>query len=194
MAGFDQERFKALVLYIAIRRRDDPRFGRTKLAKALFYSDFEHYKAFEAPITGATYIRLPNGPFPRQLHEAEQQLAGEGFVFADYLKEEYEEKRLVPLKSFPVKWTKLFSDIQLEIAELWAERVGSASARQISELSHDHPGWLLAERDGAEIPYQTATLPLDRPSPYQVERAKEVARERGWLSADGKWQWERESA
>jgi Protein of unknown function (DUF4065) len=194
MAGFDRERFRALVLYIAVRRRDDPRFGRTKLAKTLFYSDFEHYKAFEAPITGATYIRLPNGPFPKQLGDSERELADEGFVFPDYLKEEYEEKRLVPLKTFPLEWTKLFNEVQIGIVDIWAERVGSASARQISELSHDHPGWLLAERDGAEIPYRTATLPLDRPSPDQVEEAKGVARGRGWLSADGKWQWERESA
>jgi hypothetical protein len=190
--AFDQERFEALVVYIANRRRDDEHFGRTKLAKALFYSDFEHYKLHEASITGATYIRMPFGPFPEALREAESHLARDRFVFPDYDTGDYEEKRLIPLKAMPADWLRLFNDEQLRIVDTWTDQVGSASARRISELSHDHPGWLLAGEDGVEIPYNTALLPLERPSPWQAEEAKEVARERGWLSEDGEWLWERE--
>lgn len=191
---FDKERFRALVLYIAQRRRDDENFGRTKLAKALFYSEFEHYKACEIPIAGATYIRMPFGPFPQQLSDAEKELAAEGFVFPDYLKDEGEEKKLIPLKALPQHWLRLFDDVQLAIVNSWTDQVASASARRISDLSHEHPGWQLAKEKGEVIPYSTSLLPLERPSPEQTERAKEVARERGWLSPDGKWTWEREPA
>jgi hypothetical protein len=36
---FKRERFRTLVLYIAWKTREDAEFGRTKLAKVLFYSD-----------------------------------------------------------------------------------------------------------------------------------------------------------
>jgi hypothetical protein len=58
MAAFDRERFEGLILYIAHRRRDDVRFGRTKLAKVLFFSDFSVYQDQGEPLTGATYIRM----------------------------------------------------------------------------------------------------------------------------------------
>lgn len=192
--AFDRERFRALVLYIAQRRRNDESFGRTKLAKALFYSDFEHYKACGSPITGATYIRMPFGPFPKELGDAERELADEGYVYPDYLKDEGQEKRLVPLKALSQQWLGLFDDLQLEIVNNWTDQVASASARRISDLSHEHPGWRLAEKDGDVIPYGTSLLPLERPSPEQTEQAKEIAREQGWLSADGEWIWEREPA
>jgi hypothetical protein len=190
--GFNRERFDALVLYIAHRRRDDARFGRTKLAKTLFFSDFESYQIDERPLTGATYIRLPHGPFPKQLGDAETRLAQDGYVFPDYLKEEGEEKRLIPLKPFPHEWARRFDEGELALVNRWIEHVSSASTRRISELSHDHPGWILAEATGAEIPYRTAILPYERPSPIQAERAKELARERGWLFPNGEWIWERD--
>lgn len=46
---FNRERFEALVLYIAWKTRDDPEFGRTKLAKVLFYADLETYAATAGP-------------------------------------------------------------------------------------------------------------------------------------------------
>jgi hypothetical protein len=40
---FDEDRFRELVLYIAHKTKDDPTFGRTKLAKVLFSRDFVAY-------------------------------------------------------------------------------------------------------------------------------------------------------
>ena len=187
---FDKRRFKALVLYIAHRRRNDPRFGRTKLAKALFYSDFAVYQAERQPLTGATYIRMPFGPFPRELGIAEVELHADGFVTRDYLKNQYEEKRLLPRGQLPRDLEAVFEDWQLLLVNDWTDRVASASATQISDLSHRHLGWRLAAQEGAVIPYETALIPQERPTAHQGEEAKKIARERGWLSPDGEWQWE----
>ncbi len=70
----DQSKFNELVLYILNRTKGDPSFGRTKVAKVLFYSDFEAYAEQGEPITGAVYERQPHGPFPRQLVLAELDL------------------------------------------------------------------------------------------------------------------------
>ncbi len=191
MAGFDRNRFEALVLHVAHRRRDDERFGRTKLAKVLFYSDFSIYQDQGEPLTGATYIRMPFGPFPQALEETETALEAKGLaVLAHEGEGEYEEKRIIPTKS-PPDLRDFFEDWQIQVVNDWIDRVAAATATQISEMSHHHPGWRLAQRNGETIPYETAVLPQSRPTGYEASRAKEVARGLGWQSDDGEWIWER---
>ena len=190
--SFSQERFQALVLFIAHHRKDDERFGRTKLAKALFYSDFDAYRDQSSSITGATYIRMPFGPFPRELEETEHELGVRGVVYLDYVKDVYEEKRIIPQVALP-DFGDLFEPWMLQLVALWTDRVASATAREISRLSHHHPGWLMARETGEPIPYSTALLPQERPTGQDVERAKDIARERGWLSDTG-FIWERNPA
>lgn len=191
MAEFDHDRFEALVLYIAHRRRDDERFGRTKMAKVLFYSDFSVYQDQGEPLTGATYIRMPFGPFPKALDETEKALEAKGLaVLAHDGGGEYEEKRIIPTKGLP-DLRNLFEGWQILVVNDWTDRVGAATATQISEMSHQHPGWLLAKKNGETIPYETAILPESRPAALEASRAREVARGRGWQSDDGEWLWER---
>ena len=190
-ADFNSERFEALVLFIAHRRQEDAQFGRTKLAKALFYSDFDAYRDRRESLTGATYIRMPFGPFPNQLDTTEKGLADRGIVYLDYVKDVYEEKRIVPLKPLP-DLSGVFEPWALHLVGTWTDRIASATAREISRLSHHHPGWLLAKATGEPIPYETSLLPQERPTGRDVERAKEIARERGWLSDEG-FIWERDT-
>ena len=189
---FDRQRFEALILYIAHRRSGDVRFGRTKMAKALFYSDFSVYQDQGEPLTGATYIRMPFGPFPKELDAAEESLERQGRASLDYdVPGEYEEKRIIPSDDPD---TSLFEGWQILTVNACIDRVASETAAGISEISHHHPGWLLAEKVGVEIPYETAILPQGRPDGYEATLAEEVAREHGWQSADGKWIWERSDA
>lgn len=191
-AEFDRERFEALVLFIADRRKDDPRFGRTKLAKALFYSDFAAYRDTGGALTGASYIRMPFGPFPKELDRTESALSDRGVVYLDYVKDVYEEKRIVSLAP-PPDLSGLFESWALQLVATWTDRIASATAREISRLSHHHPGWLIARETGEPIPYSTALLPQERPTGQDAEKAREIARERGWLSDEG-WIWERDPA
>lgn len=193
MAEFDLQRFEGLILYIAHRRRDDVRFGRTKLAKVLFYSDFSVYQDQGESLTGATYIRMPFGPFPEALDEAERDLESRGLAFlAHDIEGDYEEKRIIPAQAPDIGG--LFEEWQLFVVNDWIDRIAAASARQISDLSHRHPGWLMAGQVGEEIPYETAILPQGRPGAHEANHAKEVARERGWRTTDGEWLWERSDA
>ncbi len=181
----DQPKFNELVLYILNRTKDDPNFGRTKVAKVLFYSDFEAYAEYGEPITGAVYERQPHGPFPRQLVLAELDLPAadraEAVVpdeSASPRPDSYETRnRIVPtddanLSSVP-NW-------QIEMLDRWTERIRIASASEISNLSHEHPGWKLAGRDRAEIPYHTVFLSPRKPPDEAVEYGRQLIREYGW--------------
>ena len=58
MVDFNAERFREAVLYVSWRMKDDERFGRLKLAKTLFYADFESYADDGQPVTGARYSTM----------------------------------------------------------------------------------------------------------------------------------------
>jgi Protein of unknown function (DUF4065) len=191
MQGFDAARFEALVLYVAARTQTDEHFGRTKLAKVLFYSDFSVYRDLGESLTGATYMHMPFGPFPKQLEACEERLAAEGRVSLDYGKDRYEEKRIVLKGTGPD--LSHFEAWHIVLVDDWIQRIQAATAKQISDLSHKHPGWLIAPHNGDEIPYATALLPQERPNAQQGLEAEAIARERGWLDGD-QWIWERESA
>lgn len=190
---FEPARFDAMILYIAHRTQDRLDFGRTKLAKVLFYSDFEVYRDQARSLTGATYKRMPFGPFPRELEDAEERLRSRRQAVLDYDKDQYEEKRIKPCGT-PPDLTRWYEGWQIATVDIWTDRVAAATARQISDLSHRHPGWRLAGETGNDIPYETALLPgQDRPSGQDRQRAEQIARDRGWLGERG-WVWERSLA
>src|SRR5262249_41416122 len=60
----DDTRLQELILYIAQRSEDDIHFGKTKLYKILFFSDFGAFARWGRSITGQEYQRFPKGPVP----------------------------------------------------------------------------------------------------------------------------------
>lgn len=180
----NQAKFNELVLYILRKTEDDPEFGRTKVAKVLFYSDFEAYAEHGESITAATYERQPHGPFPRQLVFAELDLVAQERADpvvpdeAHYQQEPYETRnRIVPtddarIGSVP-RW-------QIAKVDSWTERLQAATAKEYSDLSHEHPGWVLAGRTGVEIPVHTVFLAPRKPPDEAIEYGKRLIREYGW--------------
>jgi chloramphenicol 3-O-phosphotransferase len=132
---------------------------------------------------------MPFGPFPRELEATENGLSDRGVVYLDYVKDVYEEKRIVPLTPLP-DLSGLFEPWALHLVGTWTDRVAAAAARGISRRAHQQPGWLMARETRETIPYETALLPQERPTGQEAERAKQRARDRGWLS-DAGWIWER---
>jgi len=187
---FNAARFEALVLWIAYETKDDENFGRTKLAKVLFYSDFDAYRTDGTSLTGATYARWPFGPFPRELEKVEQELAASGRVSLDYDVPEGEEKKIRPLAEQP-DIASLFEPWQVANVRLYISQFRRQSAQHVSDVSHEHPGWLMAGQF-KPIPYGTSFLPVEPPRDDQIERGERLARERGWLTDDG-WICERRS-
>jgi hypothetical protein len=188
---FDRDRMEALVLYIASATKDDKNFGRTKLAKVLFYSDFGAFRDDGKPLTGATYERWQFGPFPRELPRIERELQRAGLVDLAYDVPDAEEKKIVPTGS-PPDVHSVFEPWQITLVDMYIQQFREQTAREVSDESHQHLGWRMAE-ERQTIPYEAAFLPEGPPRRDQVARAKEIAREQGWFTREG-WIWERDSA
>lgn len=166
---FDAERFREAVMYVAWRMRSDEEFGRVKLAKTLFYADFEAYAGEGEPVTGAKYEHWAFGPFPPVLYEVEDELARAGH--AELIGGEFtgDASKLVathaPDTPHLEGWHKELLD--LKMTELAAE-----PSWKVSDKSHEHPAWLVTQ-DREEIPYEAALAPT-----VPSQEAMELARRR----------------
>jgi hypothetical protein len=159
------ERLKELILYVADRCEYHQRFGATEISKILFYADFVAYVKLGLPITGAEYQCLPQGPAPRRLLPIKAQLIANREA-VEHEKHVYSrfQKRIIPIREANLGW---FTADEISIVDKIIEALESKSADDVNELSHQLPGWELAN-DGETIPYHTALIPPKDWEPNQA--------------------------
>lgn len=152
---YDESKFTELVVYAAARLRGDRAGGATKLNKVLYFADFAHMRRTGRPITGAEYQKLGHGPAPRRLVPVRRGLVERGeaeIVREDFLG--YEQHRLLPRREPDLS---VFSDDELQTIDKVLADLEHLTAKQVSDLSHEEPGWQLSD-DGQTIAYETALI------------------------------------
>jgi Protein of unknown function (DUF4065) len=168
-------RLRELIVYLAQRSTDDPRFGRVKLAKLLFFCDFGAYSAFGEPITGARYRKKPHGPLADEELLALRDLRDSGAINIEevgvYM---YTQKRIVARRDPDISW--LTPDQHTLIDEV-LKRHRDDDATDLSNLSHTFPGWSLASMNEV-IPYHTVFISREGPTQADLDWAEGIVRER----------------
>jgi len=168
---FDEEKFADLVLYVAHRCREDERFGSVKLSKILYYCDFESFKRTLKPITGATYLKKPKGPFPDELRRARDRLVKEQRAVTKLQRViDYHENRLIPT-SERVELSDKFTNVEHRIIDDVIEKMRPMNAADVTDHSHGEFGWIHAELN-QPIPYPTALIARSD-APWVVEARAE---------------------
>lgn len=172
----DDQKLKELILYVCFKSEYDEAFGAVKLNKILFYSDFLAYARFGSPITGQEYQALKQGPAPRRLLPARQELIQEGRLAlqkADY----FGLKQDKPL-ALDAPDLNLFTAQQIALVDSVIERLEGMNASDVSSMSHEFVGWRLAD-EGETIPYTVALLGRREPIPRDyalLPKLEEIAR------------------
>ena len=170
---FNGKKFRELLLYIASKSVDDPRFGATKLNKILYYADFAAFRIFGQPITGARYKRLSEGPVPHQLLTERSRLVNNERAMVE--KRQYYSGSQHRLVAVDQPDESIFSHGELRIVDEVIEDLLPLDARGVSDRSHKEPGWLAAS-DNQTIPYEMALLSSAPPTPEQEAGAMELAK------------------
>lgn len=170
---FDNSRFKELIVLISELCDTDPTFGSIKLNKILYFADFMAYRELGKPITGATYFKLQEGPAPRQLLAARRQLVNEGRLAIEH-RPYFQGVQKRPVVTGAESQRGSFSDDEMRIVTSIVEYFRGKSARDVSDISHREPGWILAE-DRADIPYETAWLSQDPVDQTDEALARQMA-------------------
>ena len=178
--GFERDKFRELLLYVAREAADDPTFGAVKLNKVLFRADFEAYAILGKPITGARYQRLPAGPAPVAILPVEEELVRWGeaeFEVRDY--HGLKQSRLVPRREPDLS---LFTVEELELVDRAIKAFWGMDATTLSQISHEESkGWQIVG-DRADIPYGSVFLSTEPPPADAVERGRQLAAQHRWKS------------
>lgn len=161
---YSPEKLQELIVYVAERSAGDRMFGRTKLNKVLFYSDFTAYRSLGRSITGAAYQHLPQGPCPQQILPALRAL-GPAI-------DEVEEPTMSGVRRRPVARRApnldLFTPQEVAIVDQVLDELAPFSGMQASEISHKTMAWRLTG-DRQQIPYGTAIFSQDFPTEEDIE-------------------------
>lgn len=113
---------------------------KTKLNKLLFYSDFKHFKENTVSITGVRYAHLPFGPVPDNYDWYFAQLVRDGrlsnepIILGEYIGENYVS--LVDVDP------SVFNKDELATLKEIKDCFLRYSAKEITELSHQEPGYI----------------------------------------------------
>lgn len=178
--SYRPEKFGELLLYVADRLKDDRAGGATKLNKVIFFAEFTHLRRHGAVISGCEFQKLAHGPAPRQLLPVRKRLIDEGaaeLVTEDFLGRP--QHRLVPRR--PADLT-VFTAAELETVDDVLGQLQGLTGRQVSDLSHEEPGWELTEV-GETIPYAAAFLGYPQVSSPTTRRLGREVAERYGLAA-----------
>jgi putative zinc finger/helix-turn-helix YgiT family protein len=119
---FSWELFKQAVLYL-IKYTKSPLF----LNKALFYSDFKHYKLHDVSITGARYAHLEYGPCPKRYEMLFE------FMIRENLLTRVGGHNLKPTIEADLS---VFDDSEKEVLESIAKMTEKDGGKKLLELSH----------------------------------------------------------
>ncbi|MEX0899440.1 MAG: Panacea domain-containing protein [Gammaproteobacteria bacterium] len=174
-------KFENLILYVCRKGADDSRLGKVKLNKLLFLSDFGYYRKSGVSISGEDYMRLREGPAPRQMLPVLTSLQQSGKTRVE----------MVPTGLRPMERTIAvadpnlsdFSAAEISFVDSIVERYWKLTGTDLSKLTHFDFGYCAAA-DRETIPYATAYMPstveMDVAEDGVVGRTQELAARFGW--------------
>lgn len=173
--AYDARKFAEMVLHVAGRLQDDRAGGATKLNKVLFLAEFTHLRRHHRVISGCEFQKLPHGPAPRQLLPIRQKLVDSGA--AELVEEDFlgrPQHRLIPSR---VANLEVFTDEEIQTIEDVLDQLAAMTGTQVSELSHQEPGWRLTEVSET-IPFATAFLDFPQVETPTSKRLSESVEKR----------------
>lgn len=150
--ALNKEKFKNVILYLA-DKLDGKIKGKKKLAKLLYFVDFDFFEKYEKSITGAKYKHLPMGPVPLELGEILDLMKKDNSL--KYTSEEigsgYNPTEIFEVLVKPNN--DLFSNEERFMLDRVVKKYGELNGGQLEQLSHSEAPYLGTELN-EEIPYE----------------------------------------
>jgi hypothetical protein len=173
--GFDK--LCELIVYIAEQCAGDPAFSATKLSKILFFADFGFYAKRLRPITGMEYLRLEEGPAPRDfLRARDRLLEAERIALVKHPHEGETQHRIVSRSEVNFD---LFSAAEISMVDRVIRETWGLVVSQVARTSPNR-AWQVPPLH-APIPYQAALISDEVPTEADTLRALELNAIHRWV-------------
>lgn len=153
MPKSSEKKYQDVILYLARKLGGEIR-GKKKLAKLLYFVDFDFFEKFQKSITGDTYKALPMGPFPITMEKVLAGMAKEKKIVIKLEKERdgYNPTEIYMAKEKP---EAIFSKDEQNILDRVALKYGHLTGKQLEDLTHAEAPYI-GTAPNQEIVYELA--------------------------------------
>ena len=150
--ALNRKKYQNAVLYLCQELRGEVR-GKKKLAKLLYFIDFDFYEKYAKSITGDIYKALPMGPVPSALVSVTEEMIKMKIL---EVKKENEYEGYIPTeiyRSIKKPDLSIFSEEEIRMLKRVVKRYGHLSGKQLQDLTHAEAPYTAA-KPNEEVPYE----------------------------------------
>lgn len=150
----NKDKYISTISYLC-QKLDGKIGGKKKLAKLLYFADFDFYEKHQESITGDVYRALPMGPFPIALEEITSDMAKNKIIKIDQVggNNVYNPTETYCL-TIPLE-NNIFTEDEKKMLDRIVLKYGHLNGTQLEELSHAEAPYIGTELKN-EIPYELA--------------------------------------
>lgn len=149
-----RKKYKNAVLYLCWKLKGEVR-GKKKLAKLLYFADFDLYEKSQKSITGDVYRALPMGPVPSALEKITAEMTKKNMLGIDQVEEREGYNPTEVYKCLTEPNLSVFDDEEKKMLNRIVVKYGHLNGKQLEELSHSEAPYIGTELRN-EIPYELA--------------------------------------
>lgn len=153
MTKISEKKYKEVILYLAEKLGGKIK-GKKKLAKLLYFVDFDFFEKFEKSLTGDVYKALPMGPFPVTMEKVLTDMVKEKKITIKFEKQraDYNPTEIYRAKE---KVEGNFTKQEQQILDMVILKYGHLTGKQLEDLSHAEAPYI-GTAPNQEIAYELA--------------------------------------
>ncbi|MFH1089544.1 MAG: Panacea domain-containing protein [Candidatus Uhrbacteria bacterium] len=152
--SLNRVKYQNAVLYLCKKLKGEIH-GKKKLAKLLYFADFDLYEKKQQSITGDVYRALPMGPFPSALEEIITNMIEKKSLKVEQIEEHDGYVATEVYKSFVEPDLSVFDDEEKKMLDRIAVKYGHLNGKQLEDLSHAEAPFI-GTKLKEKIPYELA--------------------------------------
>jgi len=150
----NRKKYQNAVLYLCQKLKGEVR-GKKKLAKLLYFVDFDLYEKEQKVVTGDIYFAYPMGPFPEALEEITKEMVKKKILAIKQVKEAEGYNATEIYKCLTEPDPSVFNEEEKKMLDRVILKYGNLTGKQLEELSHTEAPYIGTELR-KEIPYELA--------------------------------------
>lgn len=152
-AKFNNDKFKEAILFLLTLAPNGTIEGKKKLAKLLYFADFNYFEAYEKPLTGASYRALPMGPVPDELDRTIKVMKDSDIKVTNKKTSLKNDTIVFSLTSKDNLFFNNLSDKEKQVLKKVFSDYGKLSGGDLERITHSEPPYN-AVAQGESIPYE----------------------------------------
>src|ERR1035437_6624039 len=142
--SINSEKYQSVITYLCSKLGGEVR-GKKKLAKLLYFIDFDFYEKNQQSITGDIYRALPMGPFPIELDVITSEMATKNILT---VKSEEGGPGYNPTEVYrcvPTSESSFLSEEETKMIDRVVMKYGHLNGKQLEDLSHAEAPYIATE-------------------------------------------------